>query len=217
MARTKDTRPVRRVSGHSPRRSEGARQAQFASPPSSESSITVTEASGRSPSPLHFPSARGSAQPRLSGGSSRRVHRQSSPPTSPRSRQRGSPVRSAQRIREPENAPPPSRAAPPPRIRKPHRYRPGAKALLEIRKFQQSTELLIPKMPFARLVKSVTRHYELPGIQYRYTTEALQAMQCACEAYLVGMFEDAYLCSIHASRVTLMPKDLHLARRIRGS
>ncbi|SBS95936.1 histone H3-like centromeric protein CSE4, putative [Plasmodium ovale] len=102
------------------------------------------------------------------------------------------------------------------RIRRPHRYRPGVLALKEIRAYQASTQLLIPKIPFVRVVKEITRLYELPDEQFRYTPEALLALQTASEAYLVSLFEDAYLCSLHANRVTLMPKDIHLARRIRG-
>ncbi|KYN97127.1 histone H3-like centromeric protein CSE4 [Plasmodium gaboni] len=101
-------------------------------------------------------------------------------------------------------------------IRKPHRYRPGVLALKEIRAYQASTQLLIPKIPFVRVVKEITRLYELPDEHFRYTPEALLALQTASEAYLVSLFEDAYLCSLHANRVTLMPKDIHLARRIRG-
>uniref|UniRef100_A0A8C6DDY1 Core Histone H2A/H2B/H3 domain-containing protein n=1 Tax=Moschus moschiferus TaxID=68415 RepID=A0A8C6DDY1_MOSMO len=74
-------------------------------------------------------------------------------------------------------------------VKKPHRYRPGTVALREIRRYQKSTELLIRKLPFQRL---------------------------ASEAYLVGLFEDTNLCAIHAKRVTIMPKDIQLARRIRG-
>ncbi|CRH01738.1 histone H3-like centromeric protein CSE4, putative [Plasmodium relictum] len=102
------------------------------------------------------------------------------------------------------------------RIRRPHRYRPGVLALKEIRAYQASTQLLIPKIPFVRVVKEITRLFELPDEQFRYTPEALLALQTAAEAYLVSLFEDAYLCSLHANRVTLMPKDIHLARRIRG-
>ena len=45
---------------------------------------------------------------------------------------------------------------------------------------------------------------------------AVLALQEASEAYLVGLFEDTNLCAIHAKRVTIMPKDIQLARRIRG-
>lgn len=104
--------------------------------------------------------------------------------------------------------------------RRKRRYRPGTRALREIRKYQDSTDLLIPKRPFARLVKDITNNY-WPGGPYgerdfRYTVEALLALQTAAEAYLIGLFEDGLLCALHARRVTLMIRDIHLARRIRG-
>ncbi|GJQ09636.1 hypothetical protein GpartN1_g1427.t1 [Galdieria partita] len=96
---------------------------------------------------------------------------------------------------------------------KTHRYRPGTRALMEIRKFQKSTELLIRKLPFARLVKEITQHYHH---ELRWQVEAVLALQTSAEDYLVGLLEDANLCAIHAKRVTIMPKDMQLARRIRG-
>jgi histone H3 len=50
----------------------------------------------------------------------------------------------------------------------------------------------------------------------RFQSKAIQALQEAAESYLVGLFEDINLCGIHAKRVTIMPKDLQLARRVRG-
>jgi histone H3/H4 len=97
------------------------------------------------------------------------------------------------------------------------RFRPGTKALMEIRKFQASTDLLIRKLPFARLVKEILReHYARPGVEYRWQPNALLALQEAAECYLVQLFEDANLCAIHANRVTLMQRDIQLARRIKG-
>ena len=98
-------------------------------------------------------------------------------------------------------------------IKKPHRYRPGTVALREIRRYQKSTDLLIRKQPFSRLVREITQPYK-PDV--RYTSPAILANQEASEAYLVGLFEDTNLCSIHAKRVTIMPKDIQLSRRIRG-
>eukprot|EP01071_Lankesteria_metandrocarpae_P005931 Lankesteria_metandrocarpae@DN4175_c0_g1_i2.p1 len=100
--------------------------------------------------------------------------------------------------------------------RRTRRYRPGERALLEIRMFQKSTELLIPKLPFARLVRELTVNFWPDGETVRYTMEALLALQQACEAYIVGIFEDSMLCAVHARRVTLQVKDIQLARRIRG-
>lgn len=97
--------------------------------------------------------------------------------------------------------------------RKPHRYRPGTVALREIRKYQNSTNLLIRKQPFMRLVREIAREYK-PDV--RFQSHAILAIQEAAEAYLVGLFEDTNLCAIHSKRVTIMPKDMMLARRIRG-
>ena len=98
-------------------------------------------------------------------------------------------------------------------IKKPHRYRPGTVALREIRKYQKSTELLIRKLPFQRLVRDVAENYRS---DIRFQSSAILALQEASESYLVGLFEDTNLCAIHAKRVTIMPKDMQLARRIRG-
>jgi histone H3 len=98
-------------------------------------------------------------------------------------------------------------------IKKVHRYRPGTVALREIRRYQKSTDLLIRKLPFQRLVREVAGEFHS---DMRFQSTALLALQEAAEAYLVGLFEDTNLCAIHAKRVTIMPKDMILARRIRG-
>ena len=97
--------------------------------------------------------------------------------------------------------------------KKKHRYRPGTVALREIRKYQKTTDLLIKKAPFQRLVREVTQDFKA---DLRFQSSAIMALQEASEAYLVGLFEDTNLCAIHAKRVTIMPKDMQLARRIRG-
>ena len=104
---------------------------------------------------------------------------------------------------------PPSAAA----VKKPHRYRPGTVALREIRKYQKSTELLIRKLPFQRLVREVAQDFKN---DLRFQGSAVMALQEAAEAYLVSLFEDTNLCAIHAKRVTIMPRDMQLARRIRN-
>ncbi|CAL8464839.1 g4374 [Coccomyxa elongata] len=98
--------------------------------------------------------------------------------------------------------------------KKPHRFRPGTVALREIRRYQRSTELLIRKLPFARLCREITNLFAPEP--FRWTAEALLAMQEATEDFMVHLLEDCNLCAIHAKRVTIMPKDLQLARRIRG-
>jgi histone H3 len=96
---------------------------------------------------------------------------------------------------------------------KKHRYRPGTAALREIRKYQKSTDLLIRKLPFQRLVKEIAQDFKQ---DLRFQTTAILALQEASEAYLVHLFENANLAAIHAKRVTIMPRDMQLARRIRG-
>ena len=98
-------------------------------------------------------------------------------------------------------------------VKRPHRFRPGTVALREIRKFQKSTELLIRKLPFQRLVRDIAGAFKQ---DLRFQSSAVLALQEASEAYMVGLFEDTNLCAIHAKRVTIMPKDMQLARRIRG-
>ncbi|KZW04205.1 histone-fold-containing protein [Exidia glandulosa HHB12029] len=101
------------------------------------------------------------------------------------------------------------------------RYRPGTVALREIRKYQKSTDLLVAKLPFARLVREISEDmitsygdYSTGGL--RWQSSALLALQEATEAFLVHLFEDANLCAIHAKRVTIMQRDIQLARRLRG-
>lgn len=100
---------------------------------------------------------------------------------------------------------------PPPRRKR--RARPGTAALRQIRKYQKSTNLLIPKLPFQRLVREVT--YDLGGSNVRFGASALLALQEASEAYLVNLLEDSNLAAIHARRVTLFPKDVDFTLRIR--
>ena len=93
------------------------------------------------------------------------------------------------------------------------RWRPGTVALREIRRYQKTTELLIRKLPFNRLVREIARDFKT---DLCFQAQAVGALQEAAEAYLVGLFEDTNLCTIHAKRVTIMPKDIQLAHRIRG-
>jgi len=98
-------------------------------------------------------------------------------------------------------------------VKKPHRFRPGTVALREIRRYQKSTELLIRKLPFQRLVREIAQDFKT---DLRFQSSAVLALQEASEAYLVSLFEDTNLAAIHAKRVTIQPKDLALARRLRG-
>ncbi len=92
------------------------------------------------------------------------------------------------------------------------RFRPGTVALREIRRYQKSTSLLIPKLPFSRCVREIIQQYD----NYRITGSALIALQEAAEAYLTDLFEDSNLEAIHGKRITIMPQDMQLARRISG-
>ena len=95
-----------------------------------------------------------------------------------------------------------------------HRCRAGTLALREIRKYQKSGERLIPRAPFVRLCREIMQDVSgRPDL--RFSEEAVDALQEATEAYLVALFEDAQLCAIHAGRVTLMPRDMALARKLR--
>ena len=96
---------------------------------------------------------------------------------------------------------------------KKHRFRPGTVALREIRRYQKSTELLVRKLPFQRLVREIAADFR--G-DLKFASGAIQALQEATESHLVGVFEDTNLCAIHAKRVTIMPRDMQLAKRIRG-
>ncbi len=97
--------------------------------------------------------------------------------------------------------------------KKKERYRPGALALKEIRRYQNSTNLQIPRLSFQRLVREIAQDFKL---DLQFQSGAIGTLQEASEAYLVGLFEDTNLCALHANRVTIMPRDIHLTRRIRG-
>jgi len=104
---------------------------------------------------------------------------------------------------------------------KKRRFRPGTVALRDIRKYQKSTDLLVQKLPFSRLVREITAEMTTDtnfrdSENLRWQRSALLALQEATEAFLVHLFEDTNLCAIHAKRVTIMTRDIQLARRIRG-
>ncbi|GJP81734.1 hypothetical protein CLOP_g11870 [Closterium sp. NIES-67] len=108
----------------------------------------------------------------------------------------------------------PGRAVPPQGLKRKHRYRPGTVALMEIRRYQKTTDLLIRRLPFMRLCKEIAE--TLTGTDMRWTANAVLGLQEAAEAYLVNLFEDGTLLAIHAKRVTIMIRDIQLARRIKG-
>lgn len=92
------------------------------------------------------------------------------------------------------------------------RWKPGLRALREVRQYQETTELLICKMPFQRIVRELCMKIG----PFRFESQALMALQEAAEGFLTGLCEDAGLCAIHAHRVTIMPRDIRLSKRIRA-
>ena len=100
------------------------------------------------------------------------------------------------------------------KVRKPRRYRPGTLALREIRKYQKSTELLIRKLPFQRLVREIV--YEMTDKSYRFTPQGLLALQEAAESFLITMFDQCNHIVIHGKRTTVMVKDIQLWDRLHG-
>lgn len=97
--------------------------------------------------------------------------------------------------------------------KKPRRNHPGTVALREIRKYQKTTDLLIRRLPFQRLVREIAQDHKT---DLRFQASAILALQEAMESYLVHTCEDANVCAIHAKRMTVMPRDIELAHRISG-
>ena len=98
-------------------------------------------------------------------------------------------------------------------VKKPHKYKPGTVALREIRKYQKTVELLIKKHPFQKLVREIASDFKT---DLRFQGSAMLALQEGVEAYIIGLLDDSNLCAIHSKRVTIMPNDIQLARRLRG-
>ena len=98
-------------------------------------------------------------------------------------------------------------------LKKPMRYKPGTVALREIQRYQKTTELLIRKLPFSRLVREVAQDFKTDLLFQR---SAIGALQEAAENFLISLMEDTNLCAIHAKRVTIFPKDMQLARKLRN-
>ena len=100
-------------------------------------------------------------------------------------------------------------------LKKTHRYGPGMVALREIRHYQRSTENLIKRIPFQKLIREISQEYRIcpdgpgtPSVQVRFQSTAIAALQEAAENYIVGLFEDVHLLAIHARQVTIMPRDI---------
>ncbi len=101
-------------------------------------------------------------------------------------------------------------------VKKRRRRKPGTVAIREIKRFQKSTELLIRKLPFQRLVREIAQDCTVLIQGLRFQTSAIAALQEAAEAYLVQLFEETNMCAIHAKRVTILPKDIQLVRKIKN-
>jgi histone H3 len=93
------------------------------------------------------------------------------------------------------------------------RFRPGTVALREIRRYQKTSNLLIRRLPFQRLVKEIAQDCR-GGL--RFQSSSVLALQEAAESYIVGLFEDSQICALHAKRITIFPRDIQLSRRLRG-
>ena len=101
-------------------------------------------------------------------------------------------------------------------VRRRRRYRPGKRALKEIRTYQKSTELLIRKMPFLRIVRRLVDEIPSKTVKdMRFQSVAFLALQEALEAYVVGVLEDVNLAAIHRKRVTIHQKDIVLVKKVR--
>lgn len=98
---------------------------------------------------------------------------------------------------------------------RPPRKKPGQQVLLDIRRLQETYDLQIPKTTFHRVVREITDSYSTARESYKYQVAALIALQEAAEAYLVHLFEDCNISCIHAKRVTIMPRDIDLVKKIR--
>ncbi|EAN78895.1 histone H3 variant [Trypanosoma equiperdum] len=116
------------------------------------------------------------------------------------------PIQSVARapVKKVENTPPQKRH---------HRWRPGTVALREIRRLQSSTDFLIQRAPFRRFLREVVSNLK---DSYRMSAACVDAIQEATETYITSVFMDANLCTLHANRVTLFPKDIQLALKLRG-
>lgn len=129
------------------------------------------------------------------------------------SRTKNTSRKSAGKIAKPKPKPKPHKPSKPVPTTTPRRFRPGTIALRDIRRYQKGTEMLLRKLPFQRLVRELAQA-EKEGV--RFQASAVLAMQEATEAYMINLFADTCMCTIHGGRVTIMPRDLQLALRLRG-
>eukprot|EP00767_Chilomastix_cuspidata_P003492 gnl/Chilomastix_cuspidata/361.p1 GENE.gnl/Chilomastix_cuspidata/361~~gnl/Chilomastix_cuspidata/361.p1 ORF type:complete len:159 (+),score=67.53 gnl/Chilomastix_cuspidata/361:58-477(+) len=97
-------------------------------------------------------------------------------------------------------------------VKKSRKAKPGTVALKQIRDYQKSTQLLMRKLPFQRLVRDISSQLKVDDV--RFQAQAIAALQEAAEAFVVNLMEDTNLCAIHCKRVTIMKRDIVLAKRL---
>ena len=163
--------------------------------------------------PLHSPQAqtKASRSPRRTGQSApKRPHSPKKKPKKAKKARRDPPEEPSEDSRRKSSRLNPPTPAP---TDAPKRRKPGARALREIRRYQKSTALLMRKLPFQRVVREIARDY---NTQIKFQTSALMGLQEAAEYYLVRLLEAAQHAAIHAKRITIQPKDIHLVRYMRA-
>ena len=99
------------------------------------------------------------------------------------------------------------------KLEKQRKVQRGMQALKEIQKYQKGADLLIRRVSFSRLVREIVQKRRE---SLKLQSSAVLALQEASEAFLVGLMGQANLCTIHAKRVTIMPRHIQLACRIQG-
>ena len=99
------------------------------------------------------------------------------------------------------------------KLEKQRKVQKGMQALKEIQRYQKGVDLLIRRVPFQRLVREIIQKRR-EGLKLQSST--VLVLQEASEAFLVGLMEQANLCTIHVKRVTIMPRDIQLACRFWG-
>ena len=101
-------------------------------------------------------------------------------------------------------------------VRRRRRKKPGEGALKEIRKMQNSSDLLISKFRMSQVIREITRSVTPAHCtDFRFTSAAIAALHVAAEDHAVRTFEMSNLAAIHAKRVTIQPKDMQFVRKIR--
>lgn len=98
-------------------------------------------------------------------------------------------------------------------VKKRKRRKPGQVAIKQIAFYQKTANLLLPKLSFQRIVREIVQ--SVTPDEYKWSPNALEALQTSTEAYLTAVFEDTNKAAIHGKRVTIRPEDMHFIRDIR--